>query len=102
MSEEFVDLDVMLGAPVPFVKFKSKEYFLKPLTVAEVQEYAKDVLVGPALINFTMPKTKKALIKCFETHVVDSDGNLVKFEETNDWPQEAIELFIRKIFKISG
>lgn len=102
MGEEFVDLDVMLASPVPFVKFKGKNYYITPLSIAEVQEYSKDIIVGPTLLNLGQPKALKAVKKCFEAHVLDDDKNPVKFDATNEWPQEALELFVKKVFKISG
>ena len=103
VTPDVIDLDTMLNTPVPFAKWKGKEYCLKAATLEQVQAYGKDlpypgVSIGLGLDN----KREKALEKAFNEHVVCEDKP-VKFADVKGvWPDEAFSVFIKKLLKISG
>lgn len=101
-QHEPVDLDVMLNEPVPFAKFGGETYSVKALTIAECRKYGKSLLLGPPAYVVTLNDSVKAFKECFDTHVFDSQGNPVKYEDIEDkWPDEAVTLFVKVILKLS-
>lgn len=104
VTPDVVDLDTMLNTPVPFAKWKGKEYCLKAATLEQVQKYGKE-LPYPMGISIGLgldDKREKALEKAFNTHVT-CESKPVKFADVKGvWPDEAFAIFVKKLLKISG
>ncbi len=101
-NKEPVDLDAMMNTPVPFVKAEGKIYFIKALTIAEVQKYSKTLFLGPPIVSIATPESMKGFEECFNSHVFDEQDKPIKFKDVKDkWPDEAIRIFIKTILKLS-
>jgi len=102
VEKEPVDLDVMMNTPVPFVKSGGKTYFIKALTIAEVQKYSKTLFIGPPIVSIATAEAAKGFEECFDSHVFDENDKPVKFKDIKDkWIDEGIRLFIKAILKLS-
>lgn len=102
VEKEPVDLDVMMNTPVPFVKSGGKTYYIKALTIAEVQKYSKVLFIGPPIVSIATAESAKGFEECFDSHVFDENDKPVKFKDVEGkWPDEAIRIFIKTILKLS-
>jgi hypothetical protein len=105
VTPDVVDLDVMLNTPVPFAKFKGKEYCIKAATLEQVSRYMKELPIpaGDSAFVFVLGEdSTKALEKVFNDHVT-CDGKPVKFADVKGvWPDTAFVIFVKKLLKISG
>lgn len=104
VKPDIIDLDIMLNTPVPFAKWKGKEYCLKAATLEQVQAYGKELPypMGASMGLVLDDKREKVLEKTFNTHVICEDKPVKYADVKGVWPDTAFAIFVKKLLKISG
>lgn len=102
MSEEKVSLNVMLE-DTEEMTVKGAKYYIRPLFLGEVAEFAKDGLsVGPQFINLMDESMKKKVDKWVRRTVTDKEGNVMDLEKLEKWTVVDLRKYMQKLTDISG
>ena len=101
-----VDLSTMLGilSGDDFV-VGDKKYVVKPMSIAEVDEFMKDNLsLGTQLFAVANEEPRKKLDKWLSRHCIDKIGEPMTLEKAtnDDWSIVDLKEFIKKLCDLSG
>jgi len=101
-----VDLSTMLGilGGNDFI-VGDKKYVVKPMSIAEVDEFVKDNLsLGTQLFAIANKETRNKLEKWLSGHCFDKIGEPMTIEKAikDDWNIVDLKEFVKKLCDLSG